>query len=369
MRLLETLGQAVQADSSPVKTPQENTHFADEWDALVKGETVDIDTIFSSLHHIHSIDESIGRVGSTEIQFGRPKPAAKVETSGQWTAAFNLIVKATAFLFPHQYDELREHGDYMEELFSAKSVTVHPKLFKYDKAVRYKVGQGQNILLTDRSQFIRYYEAIVASDGVGIEGASEGSQGGQGKSGRTRERTDICHRFNGPNRCSSTAENVNTDTSARDAKSVDMERWTAKSMRECEQLGRRPRYLRHNVFRDDDMVSRSCAEWTEIARPLASVPVVEFSNTLACRTIDQHPGLFSVETPINVDEFESLLGNHPNTLFVQSVIKGLRNGFWPWADTHLGEYPDTWDESIPDPKDQKELDFIRSQRDKEIEAG
>ena len=29
MRLLETLGQAVQADSSPVKTPQENTHFAD----------------------------------------------------------------------------------------------------------------------------------------------------------------------------------------------------------------------------------------------------------------------------------------------------------------------------------------------------
>ena len=30
MRLLETLGQAVQADSSPVKTPQEKTHFADE---------------------------------------------------------------------------------------------------------------------------------------------------------------------------------------------------------------------------------------------------------------------------------------------------------------------------------------------------
>ena len=72
-----------------------------EWDALIKGESVDIDTVFSSLHHIHSIDESIGHVGSTEIKFGRPKPATKVETSGQWTAAFNLIVKATAFLFPH----------------------------------------------------------------------------------------------------------------------------------------------------------------------------------------------------------------------------------------------------------------------------
>ena len=163
--------------------------------------------------------------------------------------------------------------------------------------------------------------------------------------------------------------NADTNTSARDAKSVDMERWTAKSMRQCEQLGRRPRYLRHNVFRDDEMMSRSCAEWTEIAKPLASVPVVEFSNTFACRTIDQHPGLFMVETPINVDEFKSLLNNHPNPLFVQSVIKGLRNGFWPWADTHIGDYPDTWDESIPDPRDQRELDFICSQRDKEIETG
>ena len=162
--------------------------------------------IFSSLHHIHSIDEGIGRVGSTEIQFGRPKPTAKVETSGQWTAAFNLIVKATSFLFPHRYNELSEYGDYMEELFSAKSVSIHPKLFKYDEAVRYKVRQGQNILLTDRPQFVRYYEAIVAPDGVGIEGASEGGQGSQGKSGRNRERTDICHQFNGPNGCSSSAD-------------------------------------------------------------------------------------------------------------------------------------------------------------------
>jgi hypothetical protein len=177
-----------------------------EWDALVKGESIDIDTVFSSLHHIHSIDEGVGHVGSTEIQFGRPKPAAKIETSGQWTAAFNLIVKATSFLFPHRYDELRQHGDYMEELFSAKSVAIHPKLFKYDEAIRYKVGQGQNILLTDRAQFTRYYEAIVASDGVGFEGTSEASQGNPRKDGKPREKSEICHRFNGAKGCSSTAE-------------------------------------------------------------------------------------------------------------------------------------------------------------------
>ena len=177
-----------------------------EWDAIIKGESIDIDSVFSSLHHIHRIDESIGRVGTTEIQFGRPKPAAKVETSGQWTAAYNLIVKATAFMFPHRYDELRQYGEYIEELFSAKSISVHPKLFKYDAAVRYKVGQGQNYLLTDRQAFTRYYEAIVAPDGVGAESSGGGNKAAQKKGGKSGEKSDICHRFNGANGCSLTAE-------------------------------------------------------------------------------------------------------------------------------------------------------------------
>ena len=81
-------------------------------------------------------------------------------------------------------------------------------------------------------------------------------------------------------------KNANTNISARNVSNTDMERWTAKSMRECEQLGRRPRYLRHNVYCDDNMMSRSCAEWTEVACPLVSVLTVEFSNTLACDTIN-----------------------------------------------------------------------------------
>ena len=164
-------------------------------------------------------------------------------------------------------------------------------------------------------------------------------------------------------------KNANTNISARNVSNTDMERWTAKLMRECEQLGRRPRYLRHNVYCDDNMMSRSCAEWTEVACPLVSVLTVEFSNTLACDTINRHPGLFTVDTPINVDEFEDLLSGHPNPLFVNSVVKGLRDGFWPWADTHLGEYPDTLDKSMPDPKDKREFEFICAQWEKEIEAG
>ena len=150
---------------------------------------------------------------------------------------------------------------------------------------------------------------------------------------------------------------------------MDMEKWTTKSMRQCEEVGRRPQYLRYNIFRNDDLISRSCTEWTEIAKPLASVPASEFDNHLVIDTINRHPHLFKVDTPIHVDNLERLLARHPNHPFVASVVNGFRSGFWPWADTHFGVYPDTLDESRGDPVDKKQLNFICDQRDKEIDTG
>lgn len=39
--------------------------------------------------------------------------------------------------------------------------------------------------------------------------------------------------------------------------------------------------------------------------------------------------LIKVETPFNINKFESMLTDHPNCPFVDSVMKGLREGFWP----------------------------------------
>ena len=164
-------------------------------------------------------------------------------------------------------------------------------------------------------------------------------------------------------------KNADTSTFAKNASNVDMEKWTAKSRRQCEELGKRPRYLRHNVYRDDELVSRSCAKWTEIARPLTTIPKSELNNTFANETINRQAHLFEVSTPINVDNLESLLEHHPNPLFVNSVLNGLQNGFWPWADSHIGDYMDVVDESLGDFLDQNELNFICEQRDKEIRMG
>ena len=90
---------------------------------------------------------------------------------------------------------------------------------------------------------------------------------------------------------------------------------------------------------------------------------------MANKTINNHSHLFKIDTPIDVSMFERLLVRHPNPLFVKSVVDGLQNGFWPWADTHIGDYPDTLDENLGDPKGENELNFICEQRNKEIALG
>jgi len=79
--------------------------------------------------------------------------------------------------------------------------------------------------------------------------------------------------------------------------------------------------------------------------------------------------LFKIITPINVDRFEELLSDHPNPLFVHSVCDGLREGFWPWADTLKDGYPSSYDGSRSTPDDIEKSNFIREQCKTEIQKG
>lgn len=101
--------------------------------------------------------------------------------------------------------------------------------------------------------------------------------------------------------------------------------------------------------------------WIEFSDPLLSPSSSKFENTEALATI-YHPHLFAVSTPINVDRFERLLLSHPNQPFVRSVLHELREGFWPFANTHYREWPLTWDNSGQPPcAGTAESKFIESQ--------
>lgn len=61
--------------------------------------------------------------------------------------------------------------------------------------------------------------------------------------------------------------------------------------------------------------------------------------------------------------------HHPNLSFYLLVCDRLHEGFWPWADTHYGEYPTTWEEPTPIPTNPREQDFLHDQIAKEVQVG
>ncbi len=103
--------------------------------------------------------------------------------------------------------------------------------------------------------------------------------------------------------------------------------------------------------------------------PLPDVPLSVRTDPIINKTLSEHPDLFSIVTPIHVDRFEALLVDHPNQPFVQSVTRGLREGFWPFADERPSGYPDTWDEVRPLLADEHARQFLREQRHEEIRLG
>ena len=131
----------------------------------------------------------------------------------------------------------------------------------------------------------------------------------------------------------------------------------------------RPKYLRYNLWDSNTDFSPNTSDWTLSAKPLEGPPQSALDDEAVTKTINENPHLFKIVSPIRVDVFESYLTSHPNQPFVKSVCKGLREGFWPWAETPLPGYPITNDESKPTPIDPKKAEFLRTQRDTELSKG
>ncbi|KAJ3846595.1 hypothetical protein EV368DRAFT_88772 [Lentinula lateritia] len=131
-----------------------------------------------------------------------------------------------------------------------------------------------------------------------------------------------------------------------------------------------PRFMRGLGFRDDTTALRSrTASFTEFNNPLPRPASAEFEN-LAWDTIQKNPHLFQVQTPINADHLERMLHAHPNQPFVNSIVIGLKEGFWPWATIHSRDgFPTTWDNSWAPLPSEKEQEFVNLQSELETQLG
>src|SRR5258708_8448221 len=128
----------------------------------------------------------------------------------------------------------------------------------------------------------------------------------------------------------------------------------------------------HFIFRKGVYSHTPLATYTETTAAVPCVPTSDYQYTDITSTIHSFPHLFPIITPINADQLELLLCNHPNLELVCSIGHGLRSGFWPFADI-------TSPKSIPQGSiawphrllalDNASQNFLRSQCDTEISLG
>jgi hypothetical protein len=106
---------------------------------------------------------------------------------------------------------------------------------------------------------------------------------------------------------------------------------------------------------------------TEFADPLPSPPESLLNDPEIQSTLNYLDQYIKVETPFNVDRFENLLIDHPNQPFVKSVMKGLREGFWPFDEGEWDLYSKDYRQNYSD--EDRDLAAIRAFRDKEVGLG
>ena len=78
-------------------------------------------------------------------------------------------------------------------------------------------------------------------------------------------------------------------------------------------------------------------------------------------TILDQPDLFKIICKIDINTFEKLLTHHLNHSFIDSLLVGLYEGFWPFADMTKEGYPKLWDGLWHLPKSEQECDFLEEQ--------
>ena len=167
----------------------------------LRGLPLNLDILFSALHHLRPPKENVCRIRDSEIRFDATKPAQTVKTANDWTAAWYPTRKLYAFIFPHREDEATTYGDYITEMFTTRVASAHQQIILYDKGVRNLVQGGQCHLLTDYHSFTNILAATVQADRIKYNSSASFPKTNS-KSGAT---FPPCHRFNSGN-CPNTSQ-------------------------------------------------------------------------------------------------------------------------------------------------------------------
>jgi hypothetical protein len=82
-----------------------------QWDCILRGESVNLNQVFSSMHFVQLNNERKGCMRDSKIIFAVSESKCQIWTGAEWSAAFCRLAKGVTFLFPHQDDEFKEYTE------------------------------------------------------------------------------------------------------------------------------------------------------------------------------------------------------------------------------------------------------------------
>ncbi|KIM19761.1 hypothetical protein M408DRAFT_334277 [Serendipita vermifera MAFF 305830] len=202
-----------------------------------------------------------------------------------------------------------------------------------------------------------------------VVAAGLGNHEGKSKSPAANGMPTVARGPRGPASSSTSASTVAEDTLRPSARKRPRGPEDESKVTSKRQKTLRPRYLRNLLWADECVLSSPSAAHTEIALPFAAPSSTELSNGLVVGTIRSRPDLFKIVTPVNVARLGELLIGHPNRPFVDSLLRSLKAGFWPWADTTREPAEVTRNNNRERNWSEEEVVFIQETCREEEEAG
>jgi hypothetical protein len=186
--LLENISRDPRQAKSTLINSTRCPQFPDsEWTNILAGRAVDLDRVLASLYTVSYDERRTERFGNLELAFGPTKPAKTVDTHGKWVIAWGRAVEATRYVFPHRSSELHEYGEHLNDLFAAFPESSHARIIAYDRAVRIRVAQRRDLLLTEYHKYADLHILWIQGTGAGAT---------QDRPRQTFKRRDPCRRWN-----------------------------------------------------------------------------------------------------------------------------------------------------------------------------
>ncbi|TFY55879.1 hypothetical protein EVG20_g9157 [Dentipellis fragilis] len=335
-KLLARFAQDPKGIKTSVLNARNCPQFPDsEWTNIITRRAVNLDHVLTGLYNVSVDTKHKERLGAIEFSISAIAPAKTVKSHGEWSTAWDHTVTATAFIFRHCRAELVKYMAFISQFFVVFGAAHHDRIFSFDKAVRICSGSPDLALDPAKPSLLGCLSDDREAAPLDRGGAMHASDGMMG------------------------------------VVPMPPEIATMRTAPVKTRISLRPRAIGGGSYgiQMHGQSSTPAADWSLTAAPLPGPPENELNNAATQETLAKYPHLFKVVMPINVDKFESLLKDHPNKPFVESVCCGLREGFWPSADTSDPEYPVTWDNSKHELASEEHRLFVEEQCQKEIAVG